>query len=795
MQPVDNIPQDTREFFNNDTLRAKVFLDKYALRDSNGNIVETLPTQMWDRVATAIASVEHTEANQHLYQDSFKWLLGDFKFIPGGRILFGAGNPRSVSLLNCYVNPVKEDNIESIFDWMKESAKTYAYGGGVGTDISILRPRGSRVNNASLTSVGATSFMELFSLTTGTIGQAGRRGALMITMGDSHPDIMEFVTIKRNMKNVRFANISVRISDKFMQAVEKDVEFTLHFKNNKVEVSKRIKARTLWKELIKGARDWAEPGVLFWDTIKGESTSEYGGMEVLSTNPCGEIPLEAYGDCCLGNLNLSKFVLEEFTGVSRIDWSGLEAATKLGVRFLDNILTYNMGKHALPEQSEASARGRRIGLGFTGLGDMLCQLQLKYGSTEALRQIDEIFSRVRDWAYRESIQLGIEKGVFPIFNSEKHLQSEYIKRLPVDIQEQIRRRGLRNVALLTVPPVGSGAALAGTTSGVEPIFDLSYTRRSESLSQEFFKVYHPLVERYMKAHNLTDDKKLPEFFITAHQIPAEHRVKTQATIQKYIDHAISSTVNLPREATEEDVERIYFEAWKQGCKGITVYREGSREGVLITNSEMQEKSRATATTATLESKHHSRPRPKVTTGRTERIETPRGPIYVTINQDEKGLCEIFVRSLDEEADVVGRLSSLLLRSGLDTRELLEQLWKVRSREVAFDRSVKGQSVKVTTVSQGIALALGRFLYGEKFNPNKQYPKADLLEVVTTVDPIPNPNQLTSSTNSDPLNVVGVQPLRVVDIQVFDGVCPDCGSRLVKENGCSTCRDCGFSKCG
>lgn len=801
------IGEETSEFFNGDSLRCRVFLDKYALRDGSGRVVEKTPAETWRRVAKAMASVERSEALRAEWEEKFYWLLSDFRYIPGGRILFGAGNPRNVTLLNCYVIPIREDRLEAIFDWMKEAARTYSYGGGVGVDIALLRPKGSKVNNAALTSTGSVSFMDLFSLTTGTIGQSGRRGALMITTRDSHPDILDFMKVKRGLKSVRYANISVRLSDALMKAVERDENFELRFESEAVKVVKTVKAREVWNELIKGARDWAEPGVLFWDSIKRESTSEYNGMEVISTNPCGEIPLEGYGDCCLGNINLSRFVEEEFTGKSRVNWPALERAARYGVRFLDNVLDYNADKHPLHQQTEASLASRRIGLGFTGLGDMLCQMGLKYDTDEAIQFVDKLFERIKNFAYDENINLAVEKGKFPKFDKEKHMRSPFIQRLDPAVKKRLEQHGLRNVACLTVPPVGSGAALAGTTSGVEPIFDLSYVRRSESLSQDFFKVYHPLVQRYIELFRLKDESELPSCFVTAHHISGEKRVLMQATIQKHIDHSISSTVNLPREATEEDVSNIYFQAWKMGCKGITVYREGSREGILISAEEVKKKeadasaASAAAGASAAAAMQSSRNRPKVTEGRTERVETPRGPVYVTINEDEMGLCEVFVKSLDAEAEVTGRLASLLLRAGVDPREIIEQMWRVRTREMAFDKSVDGTTVCITTVAQGVALAIGRYLYGDGFNPQKEYPRASTLP-----DPVRPVKQLKFKFGGKEIEEASpAAPVRGSGYippdssggakQEFVGVCPDCGEMLVFESGCAACRNCGYSRCG
>jgi len=529
-----------------------------------------------------------------------------------------------------------------------------------------------------------------------------------------------------------------------------------------------------------------------------------------------EIPLEPYGCCCLGNLNLASFVKDAFTPQAQVDWPQLDQALRLATRFLDNILDYNADKHPLPEQRQASLYSRRIGVGFTGLGDLLCKLRLKYDTEDAVAFVDRFFDRVKNIVYDESTYLAREKGVFPGYDRDQHLQGRFLQTLDASVLEQIREHGLRNVALLTVPPVGSGAALAGTTSGIEPIFDLGYTRRSESLSQETFAVYHPLVKAYMERFELASEETLPEYFVTAHEIQPEMRVRMQATIQKHVDHSISSTVNCPADTTEEDVARIYFHAWKQGCKGITVYRADSRENILTAGTQRSMQAAGTAggaaparpaevvapaTAAVSRERQTTRARPKVTTGRTERIETPRGRIYVTINEDGAGVCEVFVQSLDVEADAIGRMASLALRTGADPRDVIEQLWRVQSREVSIDRSADGTVVRVSTVAQGVALALGRTLYGSGFRPDSVFPMADRL-------PAPKlTNGHTYGVGAGEMKreaaavfAEGAPPSTIAaeDVQqpllTFAGVCPDCGSSLIYENGCSSCRSCGYSRC-
>ncbi|MDQ7857536.1 MAG: adenosylcobalamin-dependent ribonucleoside-diphosphate reductase [Armatimonadota bacterium] len=801
-----DLPPRTLAAFGDDELRARVFHDKYALRDADGRVVEHTPDQMWRRIARELASVE-APAKQQEWEERFYWLLEDFRFIPGGRIMHGAGNNRRVTMLNCYVIPVADDSIESIFGWMTEAARTYSLGGGVGTDISVLRPRGAPVNNAARSSTGSVSFMELFSLTTGTIGQSGRRGALMITIRDDHPDVLDFIKVKRNLTRVRYANISVRVSDAFMRAVEEDGTYDLVFENDRATVRRPVRAAEVWAELIQGARDYAEPGVIFWDTVKRWSTSEYNGMGVITTNPCSEIPLEPYGCCCLGNINLACFVQEEFTSQARVDWDGLERALRYATRFLDNVLDYNAERHPLPQQRAASLYSRRIGVGFTGLGDMLIKLCLRYDSEAAIAFVGGLFDRIKNTVYDESVTLAAEKGTFPGYDREQHLRSPFIATLAPRVRERIERVGLRNVALLTVPPVGSGAALAGVTSGIEPIFDLSYIRRSESLSQEVFTVYHPLVREYMRRFGVEREEDLPDYFVTAHQIRPELRVRMQAAIQRHIDHSISSTVNLPHDTPPEEVQRVYLLAWKLGCKGITVYREGSREGILITEGQAKGQPAAAAPAAV--ARAQPRARPKVTAGRTERIETPRGRVYVVINEDEMGVCEVFVHSLDVEAEAIGRMASLALRGGLDPRDVIEQLWRVQSKEIAFDRSSDGTVVRVSTIAQAVALALGRALYGDGFRPDKAFPRADAL-------PEPGPRARQESLRFGPSPDGAPAPVAAVLAPVaggaapgpsgngwaqeagvaleFIGICPDCGASLVHENGCATCRQCGYSRC-
>ncbi|MGA2664463.1 MAG: adenosylcobalamin-dependent ribonucleoside-diphosphate reductase [Nitrososphaerales archaeon] len=744
------LPQETLAAFGGDELRSRVFYEKYALRDVGGKQVERTPEELWLRVARELASVEEGAKRQE-WTDRFYWLLEDFKFVPGGRILFGAGQSRRATLLNCYFFKIKEDSIEAIFDWCKEAARTYSFGGGVGTDISVLRPRGSPVNNSAIYSTGSVSFMELLSTTTGTIGQAGRRGALMITIRVDHPDVLDFIGVKKDLKKVNYANISVKMTDEFMKAVEDDTDFELRFTNERVDFHKTVRARDVWSQLIKAAWQSDEPGLLFWDTIKRDSTTEYNNMEVQGVNPCSEQTLENYGCCCLGSVNLSYFVKDAFTERASIDWDGLVRASQYATRFLDNVLDYNADRHPLQQQRDASLWSRRIGVGITGLGDMLIKLGLKYDDEATVEFVDRLFERVKNVIYDYSTDLAVEKGPAPAFDAEKHLAQPFIQRLDQKVKDKIRSQGIRNSAVTTVPPVGSGSILAACSSGVEPVFALSYTRRSKSLSEGEFKVFHPLVKDYMQVHRLTDEKELPSYFVTSHQIKPEMRVRMQAAIQKHIDTAISSTVNLPRDISTEEVEKIYFLAWKLGCKGITIYREGSREGILETH-DVEKKAAATTTPQPVAPMGFERPR--VLTGRTLKLKLPQGSLYVTANTDDGGaLKEVFVTlgklGGDEKADAeaIGRLISLYLQHGGDIQNVVRMMKGIRGKYVSWD-----EGVQLLSIPDAVAKALEVLVAG----------------------------RVTKEASS---------PL------VQGGTCPDCGENaIIFEGGCYKCSSCGYSKC-
>ncbi|MGI0080331.1 MAG: adenosylcobalamin-dependent ribonucleoside-diphosphate reductase, partial [Nitrososphaerales archaeon] len=461
-------------------------------------------------------------------------------------------------------------------------------------------------------------------------------------------------------------------------------------------------------------------------------------------NPCSEQCLEDYGCCCLGNINLPTFVVDEFSNTAGLDWRNLEKAVRYATRFLDNVLDYNSDKHPLPEQTKASLWSRRIGVGFTGLADMLIKLNLKYDAPQAIKFVDKTLERIKNICYDESTELAREKGSAPAFNAEKHLARHFVERLYPKVKEKIRTLGIRNSCLLTVPPVGSGAILAGTTSGIEPIFALSYVRKSDSLTGNQFRVSHPLVQEYVKRFKLPSESTLPDTFVTSHKIKAASRVQMQGAIQKHIDSSISSTVNIPRETTVEEVKKIYMQAWKAGCKGITVYREGARQGILLTDEEAAKQKGSFAT-----KKEKMYLRQRVLNGQTIKMTLPQGNLYVTANRNGDNIIrETFVTlgksGGDEKADAeaLGRLISLFLQHGGDIQDVVHSLKGIQGRDVSWDN---GQ--QLLSVPDAVAKAL---------------------------------ENMTGNT---------------VELESELKDCPECGqSAIIFENGCHRCTSCGYSKC-
>lgn len=530
-----------------------------------------------------------------------KKAIKDKKFMPAGRILAGRGldkHGRKITLSNCYVMPKVEDNIEAIFDTAKYLARTYSYGGGVGLTLSKLRPKGAKVNNAANTTTGAVSFMDLYSLVTGLIGMRGRRGALMLNLDVKHPDIEDFIDVKNDLDKVTFANISVNIDDKFMEAVKNDEEYELYFKVEATgeEIKKKVRAKDLFRVLAKNNWNMAEPGILYQDKIDSwHLMSEDKDFEFAGVNPCAEETLPAFGSCNLSSINLSQFVKNPFTKYARFEFEKFSEMVRNGVIYLNEVLDENMDLHPLEQQREMSRELRQIGLGLMGVADMFIKMGIRYGSSESLSLIHQIGRTMINEALRQSALLAEKDGPFPRYKADAVLKSPFLNsNADQDVLELIKEHGLRNSQLLTIPPTGSISTLIGCSNGLEPIFQVSYTRKSESLFDEdtYYKVFTPIVKEYMDVNNIGREEDLPESIVTTSNLNYKERIEVQATWQQYIDASISSTVNVPNEFTVEDVEGLYMYAWEMGLKGVTIYRDGcARSGILITDKAKDKRGR------------------------------------------------------------------------------------------------------------------------------------------------------------------------------------------------------------
>ena len=789
LDTVLEIQNEANGKLDKDTVPEKYLLENYYFEDSLGaNVLknkylapwETHPWQIWQRQAQAMASVEKTQKSQKEWEKKFFAVLEDFKFVPGGRIMHGAGREDiTTTLNNCYVVAVREDSIKAIYDTIINEALTYKYGGGCGHDLSALRPAGDAINGTGGESCGPTGFMNLFSENTNTIAQHGRRGANMQTLRIDHPDIEKFIEIKTgNVDMVKYSNISVLLTHDFMDAVDNDKEFDLTYNN---KVYKTIKARTLWNRIIEHAHASAEPGLLFWDTMKDYHNAEYCSP-LVSTNPCAEQPLPDGGCCNLGAVNLERFVDEN----GNFMINEFKETVAIGTRFLDNVIDYNINRHALENQKQNATNDRRVGLGILGLGDMLVRMSIKYDSEDALQTVDQIMKIFRDITYETSVELAQEKGSFPNFDWKGYSKSKFVKNLPKSIRDKISANGIRNSTLTTVAPTGSGAIVSRVTSGVEPIFATSYIRRvkkNDSYGRSFdeYKVIHPVINQLFGG-----DEDLPDYVVTSHNIDPYFRVKMQSVIQKYIDSSISSTVNLSENITVDTIADIYMKAYKTGLKGITVYREGSREGILITDKPKEEaapdKTQKIETVAAVESEATQtqtavtkapRSRPVLTSGATRRIRTGEGSLYITINEDENGLCEIFTTigkaggNAAAQSEAISRLISLALRSGIDPYAIVKQLKGISGPNPTWE-----DGKLILSTPDAIGKALDDYLkHRESNDPNEQHLQFTMASS-------------RESNNKD-----------VVDFTLKNlSTCPDCGSTLQHQSGCVTCPSCGFSKC-
>lgn len=701
-------------------------------------------------------------------------LIKEKKFLFGGRILANRGlenKGRKISLSNCYVIEPPEDNIESIFDCAKKLARTYSYGGGCGVDISKLSPRGAKVNNAAKETTGSVSFMDLYSMVTGLIGQAGRRGALMLSLSCEHPDLEEFIGIKSDLDRVTKANISIRITDKFMAAVKNKTPFTLSFTRLETgeTITKEIDAYEMFHKMCEMNWDYAEPGMLFWDRINNwnllscDDEFEYAG-----TNPCAEEPLPAGGSCLLGSINLAEFACD--TG---FDFESFKHCVKSSVIALNEVLDEGLPLHPLKEQRESVYDWRQIGLGIFGLADLLIKLRIKYGSPEAIDLCDMIGHTMADMAIKTSAVLAKEYGVYPKYKPEAVEQSAfYSKNALGETKELVESFGLRNSQLLTIAPTGSLSTMLGVSGGIEPIFANYYTRKTESLKghDEYYKVYTPIVKEYMDKHGLKDDSELPDYFVTAQTLDYKNRIYMQSIWQSHIDASISSTVNVPNDFTVEQVEGLYMTAWDAGLKGVTIFRDGCKRAGILTIKENVEN---------IVEKPHRLERGMIIKaddnciGKKRTLRTGCGTLHCEaffdpdngqlletyFSKGSSGGCNNFMIGLS-------RMISLAARGGIDVYSIVDQL---KSSGTCPSYAVRTATKHDTSKGSSCPVAIGNALL-EMYE--------EMMDEVGFSD-------------------VEEKELEVITpkiVPVSKAKCPQCGGELVFEGGCNTCKNCGWSKC-
>ena len=700
----------------------------------------------------------------------------DKKFIPGGRILSNRGikNTR-VTYSNCYVVTPPEDSLESIYESRTKLARTYSYGGGCGIDISNLAPAGAKVHNQAEKTSGAVSFMEGYSMTTEEIGQNGRRGALMISLDCHHPDLMDFIDIKTKEGKVTKANISVRVTDDFMRAVENDEDWVMSFTRKETgdTITKVEKARVIFDKLCENNWNWAEPGILFWDNICNYNLlSNNKDFKYAGTNPCAEEPLPAGGSCLLSSINLSAFVNED----GKFDFLDFYRVVDLGVTYLNEVLEEGLMLHPLQEQRDSVAKWRQIGLGVMGVADMLIKMHLRYDSDEAIEHCRDVSMGMANHAMYVSARIASHEGMYP--GCTANIESTPFFKANADTltRNVVERYGMANSQLLTIAPTGTISTMLGVSGGIEPIFAKSYRRKTESLhgGTQYYDVLTPIYKDYAEKHGLTVNDKFPEWFVDSSEINYNKRIEMQSAWQKGIDASISSTVNLPNSATIEDVKNIYLNAWRCGLKGITVYRAGcKREGVLVSEDTTENKTLL---------KDEDLPRGFIVdcteelVGKKRKLITGCGSLHVLayfnpingslqevyFNKGSTGGCANFMTGLS-------RMVSLLCRAGVDIISIKDQL---DSTGVCPSYATRTATKHDTSRGSCCPMAIGNALL-DMWN-EMQSEVTDVTDYMSDEHP--------SNDNSS-----------VLPKPVYSK-CPECGEPLAREGGCVQCKSCGWSKC-
>lgn len=721
--------------------------------------------------------------------DAVRAAIKSKRFLFGGRILSNRGiTDTKVTYSNCYVVTPPEDNIESIYDSRKKLARTYSYGGGAGVDLSKLAPAGAKVHNQAEQTTGAVSFMQGYSQTTEEIGQRGRRGALMISLDCHHPDLLDFIDIKAKSDSVTKANISVRVTDDFMRAVEKDDEWVMSFTREETgeTITKTAKARDIFSKLCLNNWNWAEPGILFWDRIEQYNLLENNPeFEYAGTNPCAEEPLPAGGSCLLGSINLAEFVNDK----CEFEWDDFYNTINVAVRALNDVLDEGLPLHPLQEQRDSVRDWRQIGLGVMGVADMLVKMHLRYDSDDAIEHCRDVSQALANHAMYVSASMAREHGkTYPKYEVGT-LDTDFVRNNADSITyNAIEKYGLYNSQLLTVAPTGTLSTMLGVSGGIEPIFAKSYKRKTESLHDKttYYDVLTPIYQQYADKHGLTVNDEFPSWFVDSSEINSIQRVKMQAAWQLGIDASISSTVNLPKSATVDDVANIYMEAWRHGLKGITIYRSGCmREGVLVVEDENNVKEDAALSYCTNDD---MLPRGYIVdcqndlVGKKRKLQTGCGSLHVLaffdpidgnlrevyFNKGSTGGCANFMTGLS-------RMVSLLCRAGVDIMTIKDQL---DSTGVCPSYATRRATHHDTSAGSCCPMAIGNALVDmwhemqEVVNDDED----DMVDAADCASAVPSEQQVSNNGN----NAV---------------TCPECGNELVFEGGCNICKNCGWSKCG
>ncbi len=758
-------------------IAAQIWDMKYRFKEADGTPIDVTVEDSWRRIARDLARAED---KPDVWEEKFYEALEDFKYLPAGRITAGAGTARQVTLFNCFVMGTVPDSMSGIFDMLKEAALTMQQGGGIGYDFSTIRPRGADVKGVAADASGPLSFMDVWDAMCRTIMSAGsRRGAMMATMRCDHPDVEAFITAKSDSARLRMFNMSVLISDDFMEAVKADGPWELQFDG---KIYHTVQARDLWNKIMQATYEYAEPGVIFIDRINKANNLSYV-EEICATNPCGEQPLPPYGACLLGSINMARLVSNPFETDAELNQAAMQELVATAVRMMDNVV--DVSKFPLEAQAAEAQAKRRIGLGVTGLADALLMLGLEYGTDEAARQTDRWLHAIARAAYLASVDLAKEKGAFPLFDADAYLASGNMMNMDDDVRDAIREHGIRNALLTSIAPTGTISLYAGNvSSGIEPVFAYAYTRKvlQKDGSRTEEEVVDYAVQMYREKFGA--DAKLPGYFVNAQTLSPSAHVKMQAAAQKWIDSSISKTINCPEDISFDDFKDVYMQAWDQGCKGCTTYRPNDVTGSVLSVSESADTAPGESADAPqgsdvdangAEVVYMSEPldRPQSLEGHTYKLKWPDSEhaIYLTINDiiisDHRRPFEVFINSKNMEhyawTVALTRMISAVFRRGGDVSFVVEELkavfdprggaW-VQGKYIPSILAAIGGVIETHLVKTG-------FLEGEGMGL-KSDPQAEVVS----------------------LNAPRGKP------------CPSCGQfDLQMVEGCMTCRSCGHSKCG